>query len=69
MHQHLIQWDGDNIEIVPADKTIDVAVTDLPLWESARAECLSGRVWEAEYLKVTQERIELISTAPEKTDG
>jgi len=69
MHQHLIQWDGDDVEIVPADKTIDVAVADLPLWESARSECLSGRVWEAEFLKVTQGKIELISTAPEEIDG
>jgi hypothetical protein len=69
LHQHLIQWDGDDVEVVPADKTIDVATTDLPLWESARAECLSGRVWEAEYIKVTRMGIELISTAPEETDG
>jgi hypothetical protein len=69
MHQFLIQWDGDEVEVVMADKSIDVAMTDLPLWESDRAECLSGRVWDGEYLKVTTEKIELISTAPEQVDG
>nr|AAM08865.1 Putative retroelement [Oryza sativa Japonica Group] len=33
MHQSLIQWQGDKIEIVPADRSVNVASADLALWE------------------------------------
>nr|CAD40005.3 OSJNBb0052B05.8 [Oryza sativa Japonica Group]CAE75890.1 B1234D02.14 [Oryza sativa Japonica Group] len=33
MHQCLIQWQGDKIEIVPADRSVNVASADLALWE------------------------------------
>jgi len=39
MHQCLIQWDGDNIEVVPADDSRSVAQSST----SNEAECLSGR--------------------------
>jgi hypothetical protein len=29
LHQRLIQWKGDQDEIVPADTTVDMAMTDL----------------------------------------
>jgi hypothetical protein len=32
MHQMLIQWKGDHVEIVPADTTVNVATTGLDIW-------------------------------------
>ena len=39
MHQCLIQWDGDNIEVVPADDSRSIAQSST----SDEAECLSDR--------------------------
>jgi hypothetical protein len=42
MHQCLIQWQSDKIEIVPADRAVNVASADLALWEMDGIDCLSG---------------------------
>lgn len=52
VHQSLIQWQGDHIEIVPADRSINVADADLTIWEMDGVDCLSGKVWDGGYLKV-----------------
>ncbi len=33
MHQCVIQWQGDKIEIVLADRSVNVASVNLALWE------------------------------------
>ncbi len=53
MHQCLIQWQGDRIEIVPADRSVNVASADLALWEMDGLDCLSGKVWDRDFLKVS----------------
>ncbi len=53
MHQCLIQWQGDKIEIVPADRSVNVASADLALWEMVGLDCLSGKVWDGDFLKVS----------------
>jgi hypothetical protein len=53
MHQCLIQWQGDKIEIVPADRSVNVAGADLALWDMDGIDCLSGKVWEGDFLKVS----------------
>nr|ABA96742.1 retrotransposon protein, putative, unclassified [Oryza sativa Japonica Group] len=52
MHQCLIQWQGDKIEIVPADRSVNVANADLALWEMDGIDCLSGKVWDGDFLKM-----------------
>ena len=52
MHQCLIQWQGDKIEIVPADRSVNVASADLTIWEMDGIDCLSAKVWEGGYLKM-----------------
>nr|ABA97725.2 retrotransposon protein, putative, unclassified [Oryza sativa Japonica Group] len=52
MHQCLIQWQGDKIEIVPADRSVNVASADLALWEMDGLDCLSGKVWDGDFLKM-----------------
>jgi len=44
MHQCLIQWNGNDVEVVPADESCDVSMTEVQLWGSDEAECLSGRL-------------------------
>ena len=63
MHQCLIQWDGGRAEIVPADRSEQVATADLPVWEMDGIECLSGAAWTADELRVTDFGFEPISTA------
>ena len=60
MHQSLIQWDGDQIEIVQADKSVNVAIADLSIWELKGIECISGTAWEGEFLDVTSDGIQPI---------
>ena len=44
MHQYLIEWQGDNVEVVPADTSVSVATTDPAYWEFEDYECFSGRI-------------------------
>lgn len=53
MHQSLMQWQGDQIEIVPADRSVNVANADLFVWEMEGVDCLSGNLWEGGYLNVS----------------
>ena len=41
MHQVLLQWIGDQVEIVPADMTVNVATADLDPWQIEGTDCLS----------------------------
>ncbi len=43
MHQCLIQWQDDKIDIVPADRSVNVASDNLALWEMDGLDCLSGK--------------------------
>lgn len=36
-----------------ADKSLQVASADLNILEMEEIDCLSGKVWEAEFLKIT----------------
>ena len=29
MHQYLVQWDGDEVEVVPADNSNEVSLADM----------------------------------------
>jgi hypothetical protein len=66
MHQCLIQWQGDKVEIVPADRLVNVASTDLALWEMDGLDCLSGKVWDGDFLKVSDSDIHPIDDGEPK---
>lgn len=61
MHQSLIQWQGDQVEIVQADKSVNVTIVDLSIWKIEGIDCLSGKVWECDFLKVSDCNIQSIS--------
>jgi hypothetical protein len=60
MHQCLIQWQGDEIEVVSVDTTASVATADPPAWEFDGIECLSGKAWEGEFLLMFDLGLKLI---------
>jgi len=48
MHQCLIQWQGNNVKVVQADASVNVATVDSLIWEFEDVECFSGRNWEGD---------------------
>jgi len=55
MHQCLVQWVGDKIEIVPGDSSYVVASAEADTYE--RTRCISGEIWEKDFLKVADYEI------------
>nr|AAK92596.1 Putative retroelement [Oryza sativa Japonica Group] len=47
--QLCINWQGDKIEIVPADRSVNVASADLALWEMDGLDCLSRKMENPSY--------------------
>ena len=43
MHQCLMQWHGDDVELVHADESVSVATADLVFWELGDFKCFSGK--------------------------
>ena len=39
MHQCLIQWHGDDVELVHADESVNIAIANLVFWELGDFEC------------------------------
>ena len=46
MHQILVQWVGEGVEVIHADDSVSVAAAEPAYWEYDGVECFSGRVWE-----------------------
>jgi hypothetical protein len=42
MHQCLIQWDGDEVEVVHADDSVEVSHAAMSLWDAEDQEPISG---------------------------
>jgi len=55
MHQCLIQWHGDNVELVHADDYVSITTTDLMYWELEDFECFSGKRWEGGFIRINDE--------------
>ena len=55
MHQCLIQWHGDDVELVRADESVSIATADPVYWELEDFECFSGKLWERGFIKVNDE--------------
>ena len=41
MH-HLVQWDGDEVEVVPVDDSSEVSLADMNAWDAEAQEPISG---------------------------
>jgi len=55
MHQCLVQWVGEKIEIVPGDSSYFIASSESDTYE--RTRCILGEVWEKDFLKVADYEI------------
>jgi len=55
MHQCLVQWVGDKIEIVPGDSSYVIASVEADTYE--RTRCISGEILEKDFLKVADYEI------------
>ena len=55
MHQCLIQWHGDNVELVRADESMNIATADPVYWELEDFECFSSKLWEGGFIKISNE--------------
>jgi hypothetical protein len=42
MHQCLIQWDGDEVEVVHADNSIEISHATMSIWDIHDQEPISG---------------------------
>ena len=42
MHQYLVQWDGDEVEVVLADDSSEVSLADMNAWDAEGQEPISG---------------------------
>jgi hypothetical protein len=45
MHQQLIQWVDDDIEVVQADDSVSIANMEPAFWEYQGIDCFSGKHW------------------------
>jgi hypothetical protein len=45
MHQQLVQWVDDNIEVVQADDSVSVANVEPAFWEYQGIDCFPGKDW------------------------
>ena len=60
MHQCVIQWHGDDVELVHADESMSIATADPVFWELGDFECFSGKLWEGGFIRVNNESQRLI---------
>jgi hypothetical protein len=42
MHQCLIQWDGDEVEVVHADDSIEISLAAMSVWDAEDQEPILG---------------------------
>ena len=55
MHQCLIQWHGDDVELVRTDESVSIATADPVFWELGDFECFFGKLWEGSFIRVNGE--------------
>ena len=55
MHQFLIQWLGDDVELVHADDSMSIATADPMYWELEDFEYFSSKQWEGGFIKINDE--------------
>ena len=52
MHQCLIQWVDDAVEIVSANSSFSVASAETHIMSYDRMNCLSGQAWEKNFFRM-----------------
>jgi hypothetical protein len=61
MHQCLIWWDGDEVEVVHADDTIEISLAAMSVWDVEDPEPISGISLEGcNHVEATKNRVRLV---------
>jgi len=61
MHQCLVQWDGNEVEVVPADDSSEVSLADMNAWDAEGQEPISGVALEAyDRIEATKNGLRLV---------
>ena len=70
MHQCVIQWDEDKVEVVSADDACDVSTVDAPFWRAEQAECLTGQDLQGcDFVEVSKNGLRpVLATGSEEQD-
>jgi hypothetical protein len=65
MHQCLIQWDGDEVEVVHADDSIKISLAAMSVWDAEDQEPILGISFEGcDHVEATKNGVRLVlSTA------
>jgi hypothetical protein len=61
MHQCLIQWDGDEVEVVHADDSIEISLAAMSVWDAEDQEPISGISLEGcDHVEATKNGVRLV---------
>jgi hypothetical protein len=61
MHQCLIQWDGDEVEVVHVDDTIEISLAAMSIWDAEDQEPISWITLEGcDCVEATKNRVRLV---------
>jgi hypothetical protein len=61
MHQCLIQWDGDEVEVVHADDSIEISLAAMSVWDVEDQEPISGISLEGcDHVEATKNGVRLV---------
>jgi hypothetical protein len=61
MHQCLIQWNGDEVEVVHADDSIEISLAAMSVWDTEDQEPISGISLEGyDRVEATKNRVRLV---------
>jgi hypothetical protein len=61
MHQCLIQWDGDEVEVVHADDSIEISLAAMSVWDAEDQEPISGINLEGcDHVEATKNGVRLV---------
>jgi hypothetical protein len=47
------QWIVDSLEVVQGETSLTVAATEAQGWTYDQVSCISGKVWDTKYMKVS----------------
>jgi hypothetical protein len=61
MHQCLIQWDGDEVEVVHTDDSIEISLAAMSVWDAEDQEQISGINLEGyDHVEATKNGVSLV---------
>ena len=61
MHQCLIEWDGDEVEMVPANNSHEVSLVDMDMWDADGQQPLSRKdLGDCKRIEATKNGLRLV---------